>query len=191
MLLRRALLSRDIPKIVTIPLLGSFTASNGAEPSVNTGCSLEADGLYIPKGKHVEYKLSDLYPKDFNKLTLEIDLMYTNTASTHGYFSFFDINAITGVNYNDFPRELFYLFDCRGEEPFPKNTYIHMLVSADFSHGKTYPHGEIEGLKTRIIPDSYNVLVSKPSVIYLGEYDIHAERDTWQGYVRNVKVTFE
>lgn len=191
MLLRRALLSgTEIPNTVTIPLLGSFAASNGAVPSVNSGCTLTDTGLYIPTGQIVEYKLSDLYPKDWSKLTLEMDLMYTKTSHAHGWFDFFDTHApypySYGVDYNKTPRELFLLPDCVTVKAIPKNTYLHVIIVADFAQGDTCPHSEITGINTA--PRS-PYPIAKPSAIILGVKD--DTFDGWQGYARNVKVTFE
>lgn len=192
MLLRRALLSKQVTNTVTIPLTTDFTASNGAVPSVNSGCSLTSSGLYIPAGGRVEYKLSDLYPKDFSKLTLEMDLMYTKNNGTHGWFDFFDLvhgyEKRAGVNYNINPRERLILFDCLTTAAIPKYTYIHVIVEADFSQKDTaYPHGEIVGLDTT----AYSPFsIVKPSAIRLGHYDT-ALHDGWEGYAKNVKITFD
>lgn len=189
MLSRRALLSRDIPNIVTIPLLGSFTASNGAEPSVNSGCSLTSSGLYTPSGGFVIYNFSDLYPKKFTKLVLEMDLTYTKSRFGHGWFDFFDKRqtnlAPLGVNYNTNPRGVFYLYDIVTIEAFSS---AHVKVVADFSNDLIAPHGEIGGYTVRKYNQGY---VEKPSAITLG-YNCPSDKGNgWEGYCKNVKITFD
>ena len=194
MLLRRALLSKQVPKTVTIPLLSRFTASNGALPSVNSGCSLTADGLYIPKGGRVEYKLSDLYPKDFNTLMLEMDLMYTNTEWTHGWFDFFtgkEYSFITGVDHNMNPNERFQLFDVVTVGTIPKNTWMRVRIAADFSPGSSIlPQCEVVGVDTVLSWESRRLFIEKPAGIRLGHV-YRALHDSWKGYARNVKITFD
>ena len=194
MLLRRGLLSsKQVPNTVTIPFTADFAASNGATPSVNSGCTLSADSLYIPSGCCVEYKLSDLYPKDFTNLSLEMDLMYTKTKAAHGWFDFFAIehvyNKPAGVNYNDSPREKFKCFDVCALDAIQKYAYFHVIVRADFSQGDVLiPHGEVVDFATRpITPFS----IARPSAIRLGHYYPSALHDGWEGYVKNVKITFD
>ena len=189
MLLRRGLLSKQVSNIVTIPLTTDFTASNGALPSVNSGCSLTASGLYIPSGGFVEYRISDLCPKDFKKITLSLDMKYTKTAYAHGWFVFFESKGRIGIDKNVIPRDRFRLFDIMTQQPVPLGTWLHVKIVADFSLGvSTIPQCEIVDIET--VPSGF-VAIAKPSRLVLGTNVMSDELDGWEGYVKNVKITFD